>query len=193
MVRSSFTAAFSIHIWSIIGEPTNLGPIIRINPDELHVEDSHYWDELYSRNTRYDKYEYTAGRFGNNSSIFTTSNHSLHNLRRAPLNHMFSKRNMINFQPVIRDKLDILCRKIAQYKDDGDKRVLNITKAWSALAGDIITEYAFGVCYNHLESPGFNDSFHEAYIALTEFGHVAVQFPWLHPVSLFMAYKLSRT
>jgi hypothetical protein len=161
------------------------GPIIRVNPDELHIEDSNFFDELYSRAERRDKYEFTAGRFGNNSSIFTTSNHNLHSLRRAPLNPMFSKRSIVSFQSVIRNKLSILAQKIAEYKGNNsdDGKILNITKAWSALAGDIICEYAFAMCYNHLESPGFNHSFHEAYIGTTKFGHVVVQFPWVHTVS----------
>lgn len=157
------------------------GPIVRVNPDELHVEDSSFYNELYSRTAHRDKYEHDAGRFGNNSSIFTTSDHNLHSLRRGVLNPMFSKRSIINFQPTIRAKLEILCEKIAQYAE-GD-RLLNLNYAWSAWAGDIITEYSFGFCYNHLEEPDFIETFHEAYMAMMGFGHVAVQFPWVHLVS----------
>lgn len=58
-----------------------------------------------------------------------------------------------------------------------------LSEAFPAFAGDVITEYAFGICYNHLDSPDFSDSFHAAFMAVGEFGHVAVQFPWFHPVS----------
>jgi len=159
------------------------GSIIRINPDELHIQDSDFYDELYSRSARRDKYEFDAGRFGNNTSIFTTSNHYLHSLRRSVLNPMFSKRSIVDFQPVIREKLEILCDKIAKYAEGDGKQILCLNYAWSAWAGDLITQYAFGFCYNHLESPGFKESFHEAYMELSGFGHVAIQFPWVHPVS----------
>lgn len=67
------------------------GPIVRINPDELYIQDSDFYEELYSRVARRDKYEHDAGRLGNNTSIFTTSDHNLHALRRSCLNAMFSK------------------------------------------------------------------------------------------------------
>lgn len=154
---------------------------MRINPFEIHIEDSEYYDELYSRTLRLDKYEYGAARFGSSLSVFTTPSHSLHALRRAPLNPMFSKRAIVNFQPVIRQKLEILCRNMAKYK--ATDRVFNILDAYGAFAGDVITEYAFGMSYNHLELPDFHGSFHDAYIAMAEFGHIAVMFPWMLPVS----------
>lgn len=82
---------------------------------------------------------------------------------------------------MIREKVELLCKKVAEYKDNGAPVVMS--EAFPAFAGDIITEYSFGLCYNHLDSPGFSDSFHAAFMAVGEFGHVAVQFPWFHPVS----------
>jgi hypothetical protein len=103
---------------------------------------------------------------------------------------MFSKRSILDFQPVIREKLEILCDKIAKYAEGDGEQILCMNYAWSAWAGDLITEYAFGFCYNHLESPGFQESFHEAYMEMTGFGHVAVQFPWVHPVRI-LCYTMS--
>jgi hypothetical protein len=70
----------------------------------------------------------------------------MHGHRRAPLNPMFSKRAIVNFQPVIREKLELLCKYIAKYKDTGS--VFNVLDAYVAFAGDVITEYAFGIGYN---------------------------------------------
>lgn len=64
------------------------GPIVRITPDELHVDDAEWNDVLYAKNHKQSKYEWMAGRFGNNSSVFTTADASLHRIRRAPLNPM---------------------------------------------------------------------------------------------------------
>jgi len=65
-----------------------VGPIVRITPDELHVQDSSFWDTLYARNPKADKYAWMNGRFGNEASIFTTSDQALHRLRRSALNPM---------------------------------------------------------------------------------------------------------
>lgn len=94
---------------------------------------------------------------------------------------MFSKRAINNFQPVIREKLELLCRHIIKYRDIGS--VFNVLDAYAAFAGDVITEYAFGVGYDHLDLPDFHGSFHDAYMAMSEFSHVAVMFPWVHTVS----------
>jgi cytochrome P450 len=153
---------------------------VRINPYELHIEDTDYYDGLYSRTLRLDKYEYGAGRFGNSTLVFTTSGHDIHAHRRAPLSPMFSKQAIVNFQTVIREKLKILCEHIAKYKKSGG--VFNVLEACAAFAGDVITEYAFGIGYDHLDLPGFRGSFHDAYMAMSEFSHVAVMFPWIHTV-----------
>lgn len=158
-----------------------LGPIVRITPWELHVEDSSYFDELYSLKARYDKYELMAGRFGANTMTFTTAKSDLHAIRRVPLNPMFSRRSIAKFEPVIRDKVQLLAMGITAAKETGD--ILVLSNGYEAFAGDVITEYCFGFCYNHLESSGFVDNFHPAFMAVSAFGHLAMQFPLMHPVS----------
>jgi hypothetical protein len=145
------------------------------------VEESAYFDELYSLKARYDKYEWMAGRFGANTMTFTTAKTDLHAIRRAPLNPMFSKRSIAKFEPVIRDKVELMVKGIAEAKNTG--AVLVLSNAFNAFAGDVITEYCFGFCYNHLESPGFKDNFHPVFIAVGAIEHLAMQFPLMHPVS----------
>jgi hypothetical protein len=93
---------------------------------------------------------------------------------------MFSKRSIAKFEPVIRDKVELMAKGITKAKNDGD--ILVLSSAFNAFAGDVITEYCFGFCYNHLESAGFKDNFHPAFMAVSAFGHLAMQFPLMHPV-----------
>jgi cytochrome P450 len=172
---------FPLLQWNLLTDVQ--GPIVRITPFELHVEDSEYWDELYARSHRYDKYEWMAGRFGANTMTFTTAKSDLHAIRRAPLNPMFSKRSIAKFEPVIEKKVELMCKGIKESYDTGG--VLTLSNAFNAYAGDVITEYCFGFCYNHLESAGFKDNFHPAFMAVSAFGHLALQFPLMHPVSLW--------
>ena len=180
------------------------GPIVRIAPEELHIQDSDFWDELYIKNPRADKPSWWASRFGNEGAIFSTSNATVHRRRKGALNPMyapilatnsycvavltysrFSRRSILNFQPVVREKVELLYKQIAKYKDTGAPLVVN--QAFPAFSGDIMTEYAFGVCYNHIESPNFSESFHSAFMAGAALGHAAIQFPLLHPVSLTLS------
>lgn len=128
------------------------GPIVRINPFALHIEDSDYGTSYTPLVTRYDKYEWMAGRFGAKMQTFTTTESDIHAIRRAPLNSMFSKRSIAKFEPVIQEKVEYMCKRILDFKNTGE--ILVLGNAFNAFAGDVITEYSFGFCYKHLESPG---------------------------------------
>ena len=74
-----------------------------------------------------------------------------------------------------------MCKCMSNFKETGEALVLS--NVFNAYAGDVITEYCFGFCYKHLESPGFKENFHRAFMAVSAFGHLALQFPMMHPVS----------
>lgn len=173
------------------------GPIIRITPDELHIEDSAYFDELYTKSGRLDKYDWMSGRFGNSGSVFTTAPEDLHKIRRAPLNPMFSRKKIVDFQPVIREKVTKLCQKITVFHNED--REFNFGAACQAFTGDVITEYAFANCSNHLDVPNFTETFHDSLMAASEAGHLALQFPIMHklmdslPESLVLVSHDSQT
>ena len=93
---------------------------------------------------------------------------------------MFSAKRITEFQSVIRDKVDKLCSKLAEYEHDG--RVLPISRAWMALTTDIITEYAFAKSYDQLDSPNFQDTLHEALLAIYTTGQFALHFPIVFPI-----------
>jgi cytochrome P450 len=155
------------------------GPIIRITPTELHIDDPVYHETLYSRAGRRDRYSYFSGRFGYASDSFSTSSHDLHRLRRKAMAPMFSVQKIDDFQPVIRKKVEKLCQKIATYQDG---QVLRLSRAWMALTTDIITEYAFARSYDQLDSPNFQDTLHEALVAIYTVGHFALHFPIVFPI-----------
>jgi len=141
--------------------------------------DSEFWDVLYAPG-RVDKYDYFENRQNIPRSIFATPDHVLHRIRRAPLNPLFSKKRISEFQPVIRRKLDILCSKINSYAQSGG--YFKLDRAWTAFSGDVITEYVFGRSYHHLDSPNFEETFHEPFMAASEAGHMTLQFKWLFPL-----------
>lgn len=155
------------------------GPIIRITPTELHIDDPGYYETLYARAGPRDKYSYLSGRFGYASDCFSTIDHDLHRLRRKALSPMFSVKRIEEFQPVIKEKVEKLCRKIARYQDG---QVLPLNRAWIALTTDVITEYAFAKSYDQLDSPNFQDTLHEALVAIYTTGQFALHFPVIFPI-----------
>jgi len=156
------------------------GPIVRITPTELHIDDPGYYEILYSRAGRRDKYSYFSGRFGYASDCFSTIDHDLHRLRRKALSPMFSVKKIEEFQPIIKEKVEKLCGKIALYLQDG--QVLPLGRAWMALTTDVITEYSFAKSYDQLDSPNFQDTLHEALVAIYTTGQFALHFPIVFPI-----------
>ena len=157
------------------------GPIVRISPFELHVQDPDFYDQLYSRSARRDKYAWMESRLGNPHAILNTADHDLHRVRRAALNPMFSRRQVQDgFQPAVWEKANKLCSKVAENGADGN--IVILSRAFSAFSADVITQFAFAKCYNHLDSPGFEETFHEAFQATGAASHIMLQFPWMLPL-----------
>ncbi|KAF2670084.1 cytochrome P450 [Microthyrium microscopicum] len=91
------------------------GPIVRITPTEIHISDPEFYDTLYERSGRRDKYGYFSRRFGYASDSFSTIHHDVHRMRRRALSPFFSVKCISEFQPVIRAKTAKFCNKIAEY------------------------------------------------------------------------------
>lgn len=158
----------------------HLGPIIRITPTELHINDPDFFDILYARDGRRHKYSYFSGRFGYASDTFSTWQHELHYQRRKALSPFFSLKSIREFEPVIRAKVDKLCAKLSASVDDG--RVLHLNRAWMALTTDVITEYAFAKSYDQLDSPDFQETLHDALVAIYTTGQFALHFSIVFPI-----------
>ena len=107
---------------------------MRIVPDELHVQDSDFYETLYTRAGRVDKYDWMSGRFGCDTSVFTTAPDELHRIRRAALNPLFSRQRIVDLQDVIREKLDILMDRIREFQKNG--KILPINRAFMAFTGE---------------------------------------------------------
>ncbi|KAK0708701.1 cytochrome P450 family protein [Lasiosphaeris hirsuta] len=155
------------------------GPIIRITPTELHISDPDYFDTLYARSGRRDKYAYFANRFGGARDSFSTVDHDLHRMRRKAISPFFSAVQISDFQAVIHAKVDKFCRILGSYQDG---QVVRLSRGWMALTTDIITEYAFAKSYDQLDSPNFEETLHEALVAIYVTGNFALHFPIVFPI-----------
>ncbi|KAK6843849.1 hypothetical protein PG989_007750 [Apiospora arundinis] len=158
------------------------GPIIRINPYELHVRDPDFYDVLYSGpGQRRDKWSWSVGMFGNSLSGFGTVPHDLHRQRRAALNPFFGKHAIArNMEPLIRDLLHRqLLPRFEALKETGEP--LDVLWAYAALTTDIITKYAFDTSYGCVDDPDWRREWPQVMVEGTRACHVNKQFAWLHP------------
>ncbi|KAK8168189.1 cytochrome P450 [Phyllosticta citrichinensis] len=152
------------------------GPIIRITPDELHIQDSAYHETMYSPNRPFNKPEKIAHRFENPLSAFATPDHAKHHQRRSALNPFFSKKKVAQFSPEIQMSMQkILARLEQEYVGTG--RVLSLNRMWGCLSSDTIVAFAFERHYDFVESPEFHSALNRAMIDLLEPNHWLVNVP----------------
>ncbi|KIW83157.1 hypothetical protein Z517_02401 [Fonsecaea pedrosoi CBS 271.37] len=151
------------------------GPIVRITPDEVHILDSDFWDTIYTKAGRVDKYSWMSGRFGNENSVLSTAPDELHRIRRNALNPFFSRKRIIDLQVIIRKKLNHLIAKAREYQQSGAPAV--ISRGYMALAEDVIMEYCFAHDYNSLDIPEWTPILHDPFRAVSISGNLSLQFP----------------
>ncbi|KAK8026464.1 hypothetical protein PG991_003520 [Apiospora marii] len=172
--------------WAKIDElHDRYGPIIRINPHELHVRDPDYYDLLYAGPTsgqRRDKWAWSVNMFANSQSGFGTVPHDLHRARRAALNPFFSKQAIAQrVEPhIIRPLLTQMCARFERLRRTGE--VLNVIEAYAALTTDVITRYAFDASYGCVGDPDWRAEWPRAMVEGTKTCHLNKQFPWVVPL-----------
>lgn len=129
------------------------GPIIRISPHELHVDDIEFFDRLNSFQGKWNKDPFTAHQFANPGSLVGTLDHDIHRKRRAAVLPFFSKQKIYALEPVITSTVDKLCEKVQDYVKSGD--VMPLRSAFHCFAADVIGEYCFAESGGLLDKPNF--------------------------------------
>ncbi|KAK1987725.1 cytochrome P450 [Colletotrichum cereale] len=167
-------------IWRIEEMHREHGPIVRINPYELHIIDPDFYDDLYSSGRKSDKYEWWTKTAGSDESGFATVSHSLHRLRRGALNPFFSVRSVVQLEPLIKEKVEKLSARLGELARTGE--IVRLDAAFMALTMDIICDYSFAHDRRYLDEPDFKLLWKETIIGAFEGGAASRQFPWMLPV-----------
>ncbi|KAF2144118.1 uncharacterized protein K452DRAFT_267281 [Aplosporella prunicola CBS 121167] len=177
------------YTWEIMRMHEKYGPVVRINPYELHVSDPAFYDQLYAGpGRRTEKWSWSAKMFGTTDAAVGTVSHELHRLRRAALNPFFSKRSVTRLEPVIQANVDKLCQRLQAFT--GTAQPVNLRDAFTALSADVIGSFAFGRSYGFLDVPDFNPGWHKLMIDLSRGTHLMKQFGWLYTIMTHIPQKL---
>ncbi|KAI8628101.1 cytochrome P450 [Xylariaceae sp. FL1651] len=162
-------------VWEIDRMHRKYGPIVRINPYELHVRDSEFYDELYSG--RQEKYSWWTKLAGSDRSTFASVSSEEHRRRRGALNPFFSKRSIMELEPVIREKIGKLCRRLDRFTETGE--VVRVDVALMATTIDVICDYGFAADRKYLDEPDFKIEWKNTVAGVCETGAMARHLPWL--------------
>lgn len=106
------------------------GPIMCINPEEVHVIDPEFLDEIFPGPTRKrDKWWRHTKALGIEQSIISTTPHDLHRLRRSAINPFFSKASIASIRPVLDGKVQQFMSRLEEFQQTGAVITLNIAYA----------------------------------------------------------------
>ncbi|KAI0538391.1 cytochrome P450 family protein [Xylaria digitata] len=153
------------------------GPIIRINPQELHVYDPTFYDSVYSGSGKWEKPSYHVQSIDQGVSAFGTVDHDHHRLRRGALNKFYSKQKVNALQHVIQNLANKLCDKLEPYSNTGTP--IDFEGAFGDFTLDAIAEYTIDSNLGLLDRDGFNGDLRKTFRGLGEVGHIAKIFPWV--------------
>ncbi|ROW15478.1 hypothetical protein VPNG_02255 [Cytospora leucostoma] len=167
------------------------GPIVRINPDELHIDDPDFYDTLYPTSKPYDKLQRLENRFGIPGATFSTARHEVHKIRRAAISPFFAKSKVREQARDIQGLMDVISRRLtAEYAGTG--RVLNLHDVWRCFAADNIMDLVFGSPLDLHLSPDFRAPFTGAITRVTNWSHVTRYLPILGAATDSLPYWLSK-
>ncbi|OAX81047.1 hypothetical protein ACJ72_04612 [Emergomyces africanus] len=163
------------------GEKPNLcissGPIIRVSPYELHIDDPDYYQVLYSHGCPRDKYQYYLEPFGLPLSAFGTENHHMHRLRRGALNPFFSSRRVAQHEDLVHRLVYKLCEHMEQFQAAG--KTMPLSLGYTCLATDLITSFVLDEPCQCLDTPEWLPHWRRTLRSLSEMVMISRQVTWI--------------
>ncbi|KAI2776210.1 cytochrome P450 [Daldinia loculata] len=153
------------------------GPIIRISPYELHVNDPAFFEHLYRQEGHWHKYDWATDAFGAKGATLFMADHELHKSRRQPLSPFFTRAKVASRQDLIRRHLRKLCGRVSQFANSGD--TLNLGAAATAIARDVANDFILNKSYNSLEREDFDVAMLTASQGSGKIWRLSKHIPWV--------------
>jgi hypothetical protein len=168
------------YLWRIQELHEQYGPIVRISPNALHVNDPDFY-EVYSGKVgeKRDKYPWALPHFNTPQGMVATAEHNHHRLRRGAVAQFFSKANIRRLDYVLKYNIKKFLGRLQEFEENGEP--VNILEAFKALTSDILTTFAFGQSHNALDIPDFNKPFWDLFQELSHTYAICNHFPLFLP------------
>ncbi|RDW88511.1 hypothetical protein BP6252_00543 [Coleophoma cylindrospora] len=154
--------------WVYIAEAhKNYGPIIRISPWELHIDDPD-WNDAYRISSRPSKDHWYYAFVGSSGAGFGTSDHEVHRFRRKAQQAYFTQEGVASFNQELSTITSKLCMRLEEHR--GTNQPVNLSNAFRSLATDVVTQFCFQKSYDLLDSPDFGAVFQKNIRVFPEIG-----------------------
>ncbi|KAL7934771.1 cytochrome P450 [Trichoderma chlorosporum] len=156
------------------------GPIVRINPYEVHIRDPDFCIEHFSPVKKLDKYGWWYRVFGGPSSTISTEDHHIHKTRRGTFQNFLTPRMIKGFVPTIVEKLKRASTIMDQCVQTGS--VLNLSNVYRCMAADVVSAYVLPASLNLLESDDLGEEFQSSLRFFFETATTMRYFGFMEPV-----------
>ncbi|KAF3808507.1 Cytochrome P450 monooxygenase sdnH [Colletotrichum gloeosporioides] len=158
------------------------GPIVRINPRELVIQDADFYSQLYVPGGKRRTHTIMGMRagLGMSDAIATTSQHELHHMRRKAVEGFFSKQSVTRMESRIHHEARRLDEKLRQLSGNG--QVIHLDHAFSCVTGDLAAQFACGESPELIEEFEFNPEWHNSLMGILTMVPYVRNFPWINNV-----------
>ncbi|KAF2773329.1 cytochrome P450 [Teratosphaeria nubilosa] len=163
-------------LWKIQELHARYGPIVRINPREVHINDIHFYDRIYASGPQHprNKIRFMATH---DESTFDTYDAEQHRARRSAMAASFSKQSIRSLEPTIRNTVERLIERMNNFANT--EAVVNLKQMYSGLTLDVIAGYCFGESMVNMKQEQFGPDLLDAFNSLPQGHPIGRMFPWL--------------
>lgn len=170
------------------------GPIVRIAPDEVHLQNAEHYGEIYKVGSNFSKSPVFYNALCVPNSSFGTPSNEVHRIRRGALNPMFSPQKVLELESIVQDKV----RKVTERMQRGidERKPVDLHHILRAVSLDVASQFAFDRCYDCLDQEDIGAKFFEMARGIGPALWAFQQFPRLQSIALstppWMAPYLSK-
>jgi len=156
------------------------GPIVRINPEELHVKDPEFHDVLHAGNTvQRDKWLPAAQMAGTTLSMFPSVGHQLHRDRKTAAMPLFTSRAIADAEPMIREQVEKMCNIV--HECFVQNKPIELGVLCIAFAVDVTFKHIHGEDFGLLKDLDRARNWRDMANAILDITPLIKQFPWAGP------------
>ncbi|KAL4898851.1 hypothetical protein BDW74DRAFT_189894 [Aspergillus multicolor] len=167
------------------------GPILRINPHEIVVNDPDFYNTVYvTANTRRTETWPLYQGVGIGSTFTSTPNHELHRLRRKPFESFFSRAGIDRTESIIIEEAKLMDNRLQSLK--GSSHVIQLMHVFSAFTVDVIQYICSEKSPELMNRPEFGKTWIDMVETALKNSHLLISFPQLVHIGRMTPTKLLR-
>ncbi|KAL4914352.1 putative cytochrome P450 [Aspergillus aurantiobrunneus] len=158
------------------------GPIVRINPHEIVINDADFYNTVYvaSNTRRSEKWSGLQGT-GLSGAMGMTMEHELHRRRRKFFDPFFSRLGVTQIEPVVLDEVTLLLNRIENFRKTD--RPVQLEHVMAAFTGDIVTKICSEKSPDRISHPDFGKDWYDTIHTYQRQVLLFTQIPQLIPIT----------